>query len=519
MKYKMYGIISLSVMSVSLIACYYSTLQGLYHVWINDGDYSYALLIPLITGYLIWERRKMIVNSLIKTNWIGGSLFLMFLMISAYGILGSSPSAVRSSIPFMILSITLFCAGMEMFKILAFPLSLLFLMIPMPTMLQAMVGVPLKRISTRLGEWILRLAGVSVFVEGNIIDMGITKLQVVDACSGLRYILPLLTIGILFAYFFEKNRWRRIILAIATIPLSIIINGIRIGFTGILAQYFGSKVADGFFHGFSGWIVFMFAFAFLFIFHRVIKFSIKDNNKKDVKINRLKNTSKAVTPRQGMIPVIIVTSSLLSLAIFGYKTAAFPNVTIKKGLSSFPLSINEWKGSLNEMDPEMVALSGAEESFDAVYRSKSGDDIFLYIGYRGSPFSENENFFHSPSICLPASGWRVLSSDTHEILNMPEFKTIRVRRMTIEKFNERCLVYYWFQTNRYTAHDVNLNRWHLTLHALTRDNTHDLFIRLISPIESGEKPEATEARVDEFTRSMTAALDRFLSDNQIQQGI
>ena len=212
----------------------------------------------------MWEKRGELKSISVFSNWIGAPFFFLFLLISIYGILGSSPSAVRSAIPFMLLAIVLFCFGAPALRVLWFPLFFLIFMIPLPTVVQAGIGVPLKLLSTKLGAGILDVFGISAFVQGNIIDLGTIQLQVVDACSGLRYILPLLALGALFAYFFEKTRWKQAALVIFTIPIAVITNGIRIGATGFLSQKYGSGMAEGFFHAFSGWLVFMFAFALLF---------------------------------------------------------------------------------------------------------------------------------------------------------------------------------------------------------------------------------------------------------------
>ncbi|MEW5804255.1 MAG: VPLPA-CTERM-specific exosortase XrtD [bacterium] len=508
-------LIGFFLITIAFFACYFSTLTGLMHIWLEEGDYSYALLIPFVTAYLLWEKKKKITATPLSTSWIGGLLFFLFLLASAYGILGSSPTAVRIALPFVILSIALFCTGRDMFKNLAFPLSLFFLMVPLPTTVQTMIGVPLKRISTVLGESILRFFAVPVFVEGNIIDLGVTRLQVADACSGLRYILPLLTIGILFAYFFEKNKFKQIFLVITTIPIAIGVNGIRIGLTGILAQRYGSKVAEGFFHGFSGWVIFMSAFVVLFIFHRIISVIFKkDVSKIQIPASKNENAENRTEPKGSLIPVVITSALLFSVAILSYTTAALPGLVIQNGFSSFPLSINEWQGRKDYLEPEMVALSGAEESFSATYWSKTREPVSLYIGYRGSPFGENENFFHSPNICLPSSGWTILSSTTHTISDVPQFGSVTVREMVAEKMNERCVVFFWFQTKSRTSYDVNINRWHLTLHALTRDNTHDLFFRLITPIGRNESAENAETRLDTFARESIAAVNQFLDAYQ-----
>ena len=133
-------------------------------------------------------------------------------------------------------------------------------MVPVPAVLERTIGVFLKSVSSKMGGALIGLAGVSVHVSGNIIDIGATQLQVVDACSGLRYLFPLIALGILYAYFFEKVLWKRVVCVLATIPLAILMNALRIGITGILAKYLGVATAQGFFHGFSGWLMFVAAF-------------------------------------------------------------------------------------------------------------------------------------------------------------------------------------------------------------------------------------------------------------------
>jgi exosortase D (VPLPA-CTERM-specific) len=511
-------IVLIALLIFLLFICYWPTLTSLYEIWLNDEDYSYALLIPFITMYIIWERRVAIRNTIVSTNWIGGLFFFLFLIIGIYGILGSSPSAVRPSIPLTILSITLFCFGKQFLKILFFPLALLIFMIPLPTVVQTVIGLPLKLVSTKLGEVILRMFSVPVFVEGNVIDLGVTQLQVVDACSGLRYILPLLTLGVLFAYFFEKARWRQILLVLSTIPIAIITNGVRIGITGILAQKYGASVAEGFFHGFSGWLIFMFAFAMLFVFYFFLRVISKKKTFADASVDLSKVTVNHGEGRNNLIPVVLVSVLLLSAGILGYATSALPKITINGGLTSFPMTFNTWAGQPETMDTEMIAASGAEEALTATYRRSPEEIISLYMGFRGSPFTETENFFHSPTVCLPSSGWKTISTSDHVIREIQAFGTIVVKKMVIEKMDQKQLVYFWFQTNKRTSSDVNINRFHLALHAITRENTHDLFIRPITPMQRNESVSDAEKRMDQFVRDMMSILLQFLKEKQIVSG-
>jgi len=515
-------VIAALLLTLSFLLAYFGTLKGLFIVWYNDEDYSYGFLIPLVTAYLIWENRRKLSYSSVYTSWLGAPLFAVLMLISAYGILGSSPSAVRPAIPLVIASIILFCYGSQLLRVLLFPVLFLFFMVPLPTLVQNAIGVPLKLISTKLGAVVLHLFGVSVFVQGNVIDLGVTQLQVVDACGGLRFILPLLALGAIFAHFFEKTRWKQVVLVLVTIPISVVTNGVRIGATGILAQKYGSQVAEGFFHGFSGWIVFMFAFSLLFGIFFLLRISFpratqQSHSDDQTELANKGVPSEQIAHRQGWLPVVICSASMLMLAALSFSTTALPRLSIQGELASFPIVIDDWTGQKEAMDPEIIALSGAEEALSVRYSKNHGSSVSLYIGYRGSPFGESANFFHSPSICLPSSGWKVITSGKHKISEIPGFGSIVASKMVIEQMESRQVVYYWFQTKSRTSYDVNINRFHLAVHAIKRDNTYDLFIRPITPIYPGESVQDAEKRMDQFVRDMTPALLKFLKERQYEQ--
>lgn len=504
----------LVVIGAALLWFYSQTLQGLWKLWISDPDYSYALFIPFVSVYIIWKKRKILATMPVKPSWYGGIFVFLFLIVSIYGILGSSPSVVRCALPLMLLSITLFCFGWQRFAVLLYPFSLLLFMIPLPTLLQTKIGVPLKYLSTKLGEIMLRAVGVSVYVEGNIIDLGVTQLQVGDACSGLRYILPLLGLGVIFVYFFEKERWKQILLVLITIPISILANGLRISITGYLAQHYDLKVAEGFFHGFSGWLIFVFAIVLLIGVYKLLRGASRKKPVGQFTRPFFNSALEIKAPKSNKIPVAITCIALLGGGLLNFTTAAMPPVSIKNGFSAFPLLLKDWHGRMETMDARIIELSGAEEAFNATYLSQNGEIVSLYMGYRSSPFTESENFFHSPNVCLPSLGWKTLESQNHIVAEVPGFGEIKVRKMLIEKMGLRQLVYYWFQTEKHVSADVNINRFHLTLHALFRENTHDLFIRPISPLQPTESVTDAEKRLDRFVRILMAELLDFLQKSQ-----
>lgn len=506
-------LIFITVLVISFFFCFWQTITGLLSTWTENEDYSYALLMPVVSGYLIWERRKEIKAAPVGTNYSGGVLLFLFLVVAAYGILGSSPSAVRPAMPFIILSATLFCFGNDLFKLLLFPLAMLFFMIPLPTSVQTWTGVPLKLISTKLGALVLQAAGVPSVVEGNIIDLGVTQLQVVDACSGLRYILPLFALGFIYAHFFEKTRWKQALLVLSAIPISIITNGARIGITGILAQAYGPGAADGFFHAFSGWLIFLVAFVMLFIFHYILKLIPWNNDFDFLKGSGVLRNASSL--KSNAVPVLVSAALLVVVGLLSVSTANIPGLALKNGFGEFPLSFGKWKGQTENINAEMVRLSGAEEALNAVYTGEDKSFISLYIGFRGSPYLESENFFHSPDVCLPSSGWKVLQADNHIIGGVPGFDNLPVRKLLIERRGKKQLVYFWFQTKDRASNNVNINRFHLSLHALKRDQTSDLFIRPITPLLAGDSPEDAEKRMDAFARAMMRELLEYLDRHQI----
>lgn len=505
-------VLGLGLLLVSFLIFYRNALQGLVEIWSTNDDFSYGFLVPAISAWLIWEKKERIAGLPMQVNWWGLVFFLGFTLFSLYGILGSSPSAVRPSIPLALFSLVLFCYGSRVAKALVFPIGFLFFMLPLPTLVQTKITVPLKLISTKLGVLMIRLSDIPVYAEGNIIDLGVSRLQVVDACSGLRYVMPLLALGLLVGYLSEAKMWKKILVALITLPISIFSNGFRIGITGIITHFFGTEAAEGFFHDFEGWIIFMFSFFLFSLFCLLIRVRLVPPEKPAVSgenpAPEVRNT-KAVA-------IVILVLALASLVT--QRTAVMPGYALAPGMSGFPLKFREWTGTRLSIDEEMIRASGAEEAFSGNYVDGRHLPVSLYIGYRGRPFGESLNFFHSPDVCLPSSGWQTISGESHDISGIDKFRRIRVRKMVMEKLGQKSLVYFWFQTKDKISDNVNMNRYHLALHALSRDNTSDLFIRPIAAIGKNETVEAAEKRLDDFVRDFMPELNRFLKENEFETG-
>ncbi|WP_435550415.1 exosortase/archaeosortase family protein [Desulfobacterium sp. N47] len=250
-------LIKAGIYVLALILAYYSVLEKLVFIDWARADYSHCYLIPFVVIYLIWEKRDALLAIPSKTSWVGILPFSLGLIFFWIGELGGELFSLYISMWFVLVGLIWLHLGWDKIKALAFPLFMILTMFPFPYFINNKILLNLKLISSQLGVKLLQLYGMSVYREGNIIDLGFTKLQVVDACSGLRFVFPIMVLSLLLAYWFKAHWWKKIILFLSSVPMAVFANSFRIAATGILYSMFGAKVAEGFFHGFSAWIIFM----------------------------------------------------------------------------------------------------------------------------------------------------------------------------------------------------------------------------------------------------------------------
>ncbi|MBN2339464.1 MAG: exosortase [Acidobacteria bacterium] len=259
---------------LALLVCFAVLYRGviakLVHDWYVDDNYSHGFLIVPIALYFVWERRAKVREAAARPSLWGLVLVLGSMAMLLAGILGSELFLTRVSIVGTLAGVVLFLLGWNHLKILIFPIAFLLLMFPIPAIIFNQVAFPLQLLASRFGETALTLSQIPVLREGNVIHLANTSLEVAEACSGIRSLISLLTLGIVFGYFTDSRLWVRWALAIGTIPIAIAANGIRVAGTGIAAHHYGEAAAQGFFHSFSGWIIFVAAFIMMFLLYRII---------------------------------------------------------------------------------------------------------------------------------------------------------------------------------------------------------------------------------------------------------
>jgi len=259
------------VLLLGIAVIYADIFQGLYFDWMDDPNYSHGLLVPIISGYFIWQQREELEKLDIKPATSGIVLVIFALLILFAGVAAQEYFSKRASLVFLLAGVVLFLLGWQWLKSLALPVGFLFFMIPLPYIVYDAMAFPLKLFVAKFSVIALKLMGVVVWREGNIIMFPQTVLEVADACSGLRSLMSLLALGVALAVLSQEKMSRRVVLVLLTIPIAIFTNMIRVIGTGFLAQYYGAAAAEGFFHEFAGMGVFVLAMVLLFVCSGVMR--------------------------------------------------------------------------------------------------------------------------------------------------------------------------------------------------------------------------------------------------------
>jgi exosortase len=254
-------------------------LVGLYArvipVWLedlwNDPNYSHVYIVPIISGFVIWQRRRRLVALPIRGSWRGVPLIVAGVAALVLGDIGAETFLMRTSLIVVLAGLVLFHFGSAMLRALAFPLGFCFFLVPMPAVFFYAMTSRLQNIAAETGAWGLDLLGVPVLLDGNIIQLSRVTLGVTEACSGIRSLITLVGLGVAWAYLMLPRFWMQIVLVASVIPITIVSNAGRIVMTGLVGRWFGVEYAEGFFHFFSGWLVFVLAILCLLAVHGVLR--------------------------------------------------------------------------------------------------------------------------------------------------------------------------------------------------------------------------------------------------------
>ncbi len=476
----------------------------------HEERYSHAPLVFFMALYLIWIKRFEIKNNN-DGPWIGVAITIFAGVALIVGELSAIWTIVQYGMLLMCFGLAWTMIGKQIKKILI-PFLHLFLVIPLPYMLDVMLSGKMQLVSTDLGVAISRLLGMTVFQDGNIIDLGIYKLQVVEACSGLNYMYPLMTIGLMMGYMYKAPFYARAILFLSSVPISIVMNSVRIAVVAVLVNRSGIEAAEGFMHYFEGWVIFLICIGLLLLEAKLLNIALKLNNRTlaasfDYLETKHHSDSPDVRDHIQRLPIIVGISIVILASLSTFTIKHRDEVIPERAyFSSFPLEINGWKGRTYEFENGENQILQLKDYLLVNY-NKSNTNINLYAGYTDSQRSGSVP--HSPKACIPGGGWEITNTKLHEVM-INDQKTIKVTRMLISKGESKQLVYYWFhQRGRDLSNEFSM-KFALLYDAIKMNRTDGAIVRYTVPVY---KSEAESDRVlAEFISQSYPLLPRYIPD-------
>ncbi len=502
--------------TAALVGFVFSNGLKLMVEWWGRPEYSYGYLIPFITLFLIWQKKDQLERTPFDGSWAGVSVVAVGLLLFFAGELSTLYNVIQYSFLVVAIGIVLATLGWNAFKIIWVPLTILVFMIPLPNFLFFNLTQQLQLISSEVGVWVIRLFIIPVFLEGNVIDLGVIKLQVAEACSGLRYLFPLMTLGYIAAYFFKGSFWKRALIFLSSIPITVLMNSFRVGMIGVLVNYWGIFMAHGFIHAFEGWVVFVVCIAIIvmemWVLARIGKIRLSLREAFGLEI-------PAPTPRDAAISLRTVPSPLVATAALLAGVAVL-HATLPKRVehppqrmefAGFPLDLSGWHGRLQPLEQTYISALNFTDYIMADYTNSDGKTVNFYVAYYASQHAGDSA--HSPRSCIPGGGWLIKSLSQRNIVGASIARQpLQVNRVLIQMGGDRQLVYYWFEEQGRLLTNEYLVKWFLFWDALTRNRTDGALIRLVTYVPAGEDVSEADKRLAAFAQVVSPQLKTFVPE-------
>src|SRR5665213_365014 len=503
------------LVGISVLIClvaFREALSELVHRWIVQEEYSHGFLIPVIVAWLLWTRRDAILASIGRPTWTGPALILLAAVMHIVGKL--SALFILSQVAFVValIGITLGLGGYSLLKVVFVPLIFLLFAIPLPYFIDTVLSFRLQLISSELGVFFIRLFQIPVFLEGNVIDLGVYKLQVVEACSGLRYLYPLMSLGFLVAYFFQAPLWQRALVFLSTIPITIVMNSFRIGVVGVLVNSWGPQDADGALHMFEGWIIFVACAGVLVTeMYLLARFG---SGRGLLEVFGSPKVVASLPPGQSSqslsrTPLVSCILLMCAIGLAGYFVSARHEIVPERHLfAGFPTGLGEWHGKPSALDASTEQFLGLTDYVLSDYARKDGRAVNLYVAYYAS--QRNGLSPHSPSVCIPGNGWQITNLERTSFASSDAKVSLPLNRVVIARGQNKQIVYYWFDERGMKIANEYVSKLYLLRDAMFKNRTDGALVRLTTPVYPGEKEIDADIRLQEFMKMVVPSLDGYL---------
>lgn len=494
-------------------AAFLATFGGLSDLalrWHRQEEYSHGYFIPLISLWLLWSRRGALAASRGRPSAWGLAAIAGAVVLLLVGELSAIMVLIQFAFLVALCGVVLCYGGLSLLRLTLLPIGVLLFSIPLPYFVESQLTWRLQLVSSHLGVAMLRALDYSVYLEGNVIDLGSYKLQVVEACSGLRYLYPLLSVGFLMAYMYPAALHWRALVVLSTIPITVLTNSVRIGVTGVLVERWGSGMADGFLHYFEGWIIFIACQVVLTVEIMLIERYTRRRSLLDV---QQLPTVAAVPPSgdgRARGPGLASAAVLLLLLAFLAAHAVNGREEIRPQRASlrlFPAELDAWQARETALPLEVERALGLDDYVLADYTAPGGERVNFYVAYYGSQRKGLSP--HSPQVCIPGGGWVISDLRTVDFA-LADGTPLTAMRVLIDRAGERALVYYWFEQRGHRLTNEYVMKWHLLRDAVVRNRTDGALVRVVTDLGRGEDLRAADERLMRFARVAVPRLGAFV---------
>lgn len=483
----------------------------------STAEYSHGPLIPIISLYLFLRelRNAPPPDPHVTDRWPGVIVIALSLVVAVFGNMSRIPDFVTYAMILWTGGVVLTAFGWKRGIRHQLPVFHLIFMLPLPQVLYWQLTIFLQWVSSALGVWFVSLAGVSVYLEGNVIDLGVYKLQVAEACSGLRYLFPILSFSYLFAILYRGPVWHKAVLLLAAAPLTVLMNSVRIGVIGILVDSYGISHAEGFLHFFEGWVIFVICVVLLFVMAVALQRLTPDPKPLADAIDL---DTQGLAPISGRVlgirpSLAMATGAMITLGVSVAWMAQGPSEGAqidRRPFALFPKQFEDWSGTTSRLQPEVEEVLAADDYLQANYLSQeNGALVNMFVA-----FYENQtdgDGIHSPEVCLPVGGWEIFTLEPYEVdMTDTGYGRFNVNRAVIQKELSQQLVYYWFEqrgkrmTNDYRA------KASVIYDSFMIGRTDGALVRFVTPIGNDEPIAEADARLQEMMRLSLKRLPEFV---------
>lgn len=487
----------------------------------SKPEYSHGPLIPVLSALLFLRQLKEYPpdSGPKRKRWIGLMVILAAITMGALGKLAHIPDIVAYATILWIGGIILVSFGWETGRHFWPPVLHLVYMLPLPDTLYYKMATWLQLVSSELGVWFLRLLAIPVALDGNIIDLGVTKLHVAEACSGLRYLFPILSFSYIFAVLYKGPMWHKAVLLISAAPITVFMNSVRIAIAGTIVQYYGLEWLEGFTHFFEGWVIFIACILLLFALARImlalqpVRMGLAEAL--DLETEGLAEQASRLRLVQASPTMIAAAAAMICASLAWTILPERRQVEIERdSFAIFPRTFGEWSqdGRSRTLDPRVAGELGATD-YHSIMLANPGAAAPVEFFSAWYADQTNGSATHSPEVCLPGGGWEIAwleRVDMAERLGVSE--PFMVNRAIIQKGEARMMVLYWFeQRGRKIAWDLAAKYW-LMVDGIRSGRTDGAIVRLTTEITRGESDEDAAARLTEVMREVVQPLPRFIPD-------